>query len=305
MINSIANASSSGSKSGSTPTVAASGQQSSVPTPRRNSTATEAGEHSPQQQKMPNSRPSSAVFNKEYTGSKEVSEVIRAILNVDPSISWYVNAIYLNIHLFIHIRAVFNYERGNLVTETCGNGDFDTFRNSFKDDGVSYGYLRTAIGVERRTKFVFFKWVGENAKPLQRARAFDGTKKALDLIRVIHLELPVSKHSDLVEKTIWDRLTMAAGANYDKEQNTVSQNTKNVTGSDLHSYKLHSKQFFENIEKSGTIKSVIYESKPLAKTTPVNLGVRSSASPVSIRNETNSDYGNRKTFYRDSFISSN
>ena len=179
-------------------------------------------------------------------------------------------------------RLILSYDRGvNLIKE--GDGDFEAFKNSLIDDAVLYGYLRQPIGLDRRMKFVFVKWIGENVRPIQRARALDDYKRIQSGIKVYHLELSANKKSDLTEKNIVDRLQAAAGANYDKEQN--ANPALGHSQNEFSSYKRTSKQFFQNIEKNTTLKAVVYETKALPKTTPVDLGGRAMTVGASLANK--------------------
>jgi hypothetical protein len=88
------------------------------------------------------------------------------------------------------------------------------------------------------------------------------------VVKPYHIELPANKKQDLNEKLLVERLQQAAGANYDKEQN-ASPSQKSVL--ELNSYKNSSKNFFKNMEKQGNVQKVVYETKALPKSTPVDL----------------------------------
>jgi hypothetical protein len=76
-----------------------------------------------------------------------------------------------------------NYEKGvNLLKE--GTTDFEDFKNQLAEDQILYGYLRQPIGLDRRLKFVLIKWVGENVRPIQRARALDDGKRIQQGLKV-------------------------------------------------------------------------------------------------------------------------
>jgi hypothetical protein len=69
---------------------------------------------------------------------------------------------------------------------------------------------------DARTKFVYFKWVGERISPRQRASALEGSKKMTAYIKIFHCELSLNFKGDYTHRAILDRLSKAAGANYDK-----------------------------------------------------------------------------------------
>ncbi len=54
-----------------------------------------------------------------------------------------------------------------------------------------YGYARVPLGADRRDKFVLIKWIGENVKPVQRAKAFDEVKQVVSFIKVRALSIHV------------------------------------------------------------------------------------------------------------------
>ncbi|KAI3630297.1 hypothetical protein MIR68_011732 [Amoeboaphelidium protococcarum] len=189
---------------------------------------------------------------------QSVHDAVKAILDADENVSW----------------AIFKLENGQVQTRQKGNGDLDQLKAGLRDDEVSYGYLRQPIGSDRRNKYVFIKWVGESVRPIQRARALDDCKKIQEVVKTFHIELSANKPSDLNEKALIERLQKAAGANYDKEQNAASA-AIDQSVHEFGNYKRSSKEFFQQMEKSGTVKSIVYETKALPKSTPVDLGNRS------------------------------
>lgn len=80
--------------------------------------------------------------------------------------------------------------------------------------------------------------------------------------------------ADLTEDDIVSRLKAAAGANYDKGQNSAptSQSDRNT---EFSSYKSSSKNFFLQMEKNSNIGSFVYDSSARPRNTPVDLSVRS------------------------------
>lgn len=154
-----------------------------------------------------------------------------------------------------------------------GDSDFETMKSHLSDEAALYVYMRIPLGADRRNKFVFVKWLGENVRPVQRARSFDYGKKVSAIIKVFHLEIVATRRGDLIEKSLLDRLTQAAGANYDQEQNAAP--SEKASNNEFGSYKRTSKQFFQQMEQNGNLKKVVYETKPMARTTPVDLGNRS------------------------------
>lgn len=175
------------------------------------------------------------------TSQESNNETVRRVLDVNNEIKW----------------AVFKYDR-QIITVAEGSGDLEELKTHLDESQVLYGYMRVQLGTDKRNKFVFIRWTGENARPLQKARALDDCKRVQETVKVYHIELTAMKKGDLIEKAMIDRLQQAAGANYDKEQN-ASPTTNSVLG--LNSYKNSSKQFFQNIEKKGTLQKVVYETK--------------------------------------------
>jgi len=181
-----------------------------------------------------------------------VADAIKRILDAQSSTNW----------------LILSYERGvKLVKE--GHGDFEECKQSLSDESVLYCYLRQPIGLDRRLKFVFIKWIGENVRAMQRARALEDCRSVQMHVKVYHLEISANKKSDLSEENLINRLQASAGANYDREQNANPGSAQ--SSSEFSSYKQSSKAFFQEKEKSTTLKNVVYETKALPKMTPVDL----------------------------------
>lgn len=187
----------------------------------------------------------------------DVQDTINQLLSGDSSVNW----------------IIFTADKEISVYQT-GDGNLEQLKSHLAEDAVYYGYLRQPIGAERRMKYVFIKWVGENVKPLKRAKALEGGRKMQEIVKVYHLEVSGSKFADLTEDDIVSRLKAAAGANYDKSQNSAptSQSDKNT---EFSSYKSSSKNFFLQMEKNSNIGSFVYDSSARPRNTPVDLSVRS------------------------------
>ena len=67
---------------------------------------------------------------------------------------------------------------------SSGDTSVDEMKNWFEDDAIMYAYVRVELGSDKRQKFAYIKWVGDNVKPMQRAKAFEQTKKIQDYIKV-------------------------------------------------------------------------------------------------------------------------
>jgi hypothetical protein len=82
------------------------------------------------------------------------------------------------------LRVIFKWEQNSLSSQAYGSADFDKMKSRLDDSAVMFVYMRIPIGAERRNKFVFIRWVGENVRPVQRARAFDDAKRVTERIKV-------------------------------------------------------------------------------------------------------------------------
>eukprot|EP00122_Pirum_gemmata_P021216 Pgem_evm1s19778 len=165
---------------------------------------------------------------------------------------------------------IFEFDKKTLTCVHQGNGDVDDLKKSFEANKVQFALIRVPIGAEGRCKFVLIRWVGENAKPLQKAKALTSYNEVKKCIKYCHVELECYSKSDISEKIVRDKLAKAGGANYDSTQNTGNKND-NSKGS-LGGYKNSSKAFFENKEKEGNIGPVKFEKYALPDSTPVDLG---------------------------------
>jgi hypothetical protein len=79
--------------------------------------------------------------------------------------------------------AIFEYD-GSVKIYAQGVGDLEALKNNLADDKALFGYLKVSVGVEKRSKFVFIKWIGPSVRPMQRAKAFDATNQVSKLIKV-------------------------------------------------------------------------------------------------------------------------
>jgi hypothetical protein len=95
------------------------------------------------------------------------AKLIQTILSGDASTSW----------------ALFKYDR-TLTAIAHGDGNVEDMKTHLDETSIMYGFARIPLGSERRDKFVLIKWIGDNVKPVQRAKAFDEVKQVLTFIKV-------------------------------------------------------------------------------------------------------------------------
>eukprot|EP00158_Paraphelidium_tribonemae_P002561 Partr_v1_DN25470_c0_g1_i3_m53394 putative Cofilin tropomyosin-type actin-binding protein len=146
-------------------------------------------------------------------------------------------------------------------------------KKSLDENKILYGYFRAQLGSDKRNKYALIKWIGDGVRPMLRAKALEGSKKVVEIIKVFHIELSIASPNEISNQIITDRLKAAAGANYDKEQNSGAASINNSTH-EFGNYKRSSRDFFKSKESEGNLKKVVYDDKPMARQTPVDLGGR-------------------------------
>ncbi|XP_033119532.1 uncharacterized protein LOC117118910 [Anneissia japonica] len=107
------------------------------------------------------------------------------------------------------------YENGDvkkpLVKCSEGSGDTEEIREILADDQVCYIlYRKTEIVHEVPTiKFIFITWVGENVKPMTKAKVSTKKSAVQDIFKTAHFTLFMSSKSELTEASIKSAMSIS------------------------------------------------------------------------------------------------
>jgi len=112
---------------------------------------------------------------------------------------------------------VFAYQGAKkIVLYATGQGGWDEFTATLKDDVCQFGFVRVMTGDEesKRAKFVFVSWVGQKVGSLQRAKVSVHKANIKQIVRDYAAEIHAEDRADLEESKVMAIVVKAGGANY-------------------------------------------------------------------------------------------
>jgi len=104
-----------------------------------------------------------------------------------------------------------------LVTKT-GTGGLKEVKELLDDSKASYAYVRVKYANDKestREKFILVSWIGEDCKPMRKAKISVQLADVKCVLKVYSIEVPAKEKDDLKEDAIITRLRKAGGASYD------------------------------------------------------------------------------------------
>jgi cofilin/tropomyosin-type actin-binding protein len=138
-----------------------------------------------------------------------------ACLDVEsaPYWSWWY---YSTFRAFLRVVYKYSEDGKSLEVDGTGTGGLEAFKDKFGSDEIKFAFYAVTTGDEEsvRTKFVFISWVGENTKPLKRAKVSVHKGEVKRVVRDFALEIHATDDSDLDAEAIIAQVRKAGGANY-------------------------------------------------------------------------------------------
>jgi len=107
-------------------------------------------------------------------------------------------------------------DQKKIVLYATGQGGWDEFTATLKDDCCQFGFIRVNTGDEesKRSKFVFVSWVGQKVGALARAKVSVHKANIKDVIRDYAVEIHAEDRADIEETKVMGIVVKAGGANY-------------------------------------------------------------------------------------------
>eukprot|EP01028_Stygiella_incarcerata_P003201 TRINITY_DN161_c0_g1_i4.p1 TRINITY_DN161_c0_g1~~TRINITY_DN161_c0_g1_i4.p1 ORF type:complete len:209 (-),score=84.74 TRINITY_DN161_c0_g1_i4:133-759(-) len=127
--------------------------------------------------------------------------------------------------------AIFEYvpgKKNDIQVREVGSGGINALFEKLQPDMLSYCFVRLIHGDKesRRTKFVYLTWVGEEVKPMLRARVSFHKSSVANLLKGFHVEYYATSKEDLDEGELMKKIKMAMGADYDARGTAEAARTK-------------------------------------------------------------------------------
>lgn len=132
----------------------------------------------------------------------DVKEAVAAVVSDDTETKW----------------CVAGYQDKNvkkpIILLGAGDGTVDDAKTLCPDDHVAYGYVRMTDIVDDipTVKFVYFQWVGENIKPMQKAQASTHKGGVEDVFKPAHVTIYATTPIELSQRQLMDKVSAASGS---------------------------------------------------------------------------------------------
>ena len=193
--------------------------------------------------------------------------------------------------------ATFGYEgKKKIVVQASGDGGYDEWLASLKDDQAQYSLLRLITGdrESKRVKFVMILWLGPNLGMVSKGRCGMHKGSVKDFIGQTHIEMTGEDREELTLAIIKDKLKRSAGADYD-----LGSNSRDAAGNDsakgydskAGEIQRQAKANYQAAEKVGNVGGATYGKIVKGqKMTACDLGGRAMTAPPSEAQANTSDF---------------
>lgn len=188
-------------------------------------------------------------------------------LNVDPAIAATVKDIRYDASATSWLSVVYE-GKNKVVVGAKGDGDFDEFKASLKDDAATFGFVRMVSGDQesKRVKFIFVVYLGPSMGMMSKSRVTIHKPVISEAIGQYHVDWFAEGLDDMDENEIRQKIKKSGGADYDLGSNSKGYESK------AGAIQQTAKSSYKEKEKDTNIGPVVFETSAIPNTTACDLG---------------------------------